>query len=279
MRLRGEWTIAFVLALSAAPCATAAAGAGQSEPTPEMTKLMQNCDARKFETTIHVTGDGEPHDSRVRVCGVAGQSDADWIGTLKQIAGKTAANAEMPQAVKDQVLAALNGEIARLTALLPREAPAVAIPAPPIAEGFSTLPPLPAPPIAETYSTLPPLPAPIAAAPVQSSVAAASAPQLKLRCMVGRDVSLAEPCDSIERGNMLVVQADRDTASGVLLKFLRRGDERGELRLPSMRRGQPVAVAIPAEVCAGVERTRLEVRASAAPGAPEASFGPYDLSC
>ena len=30
MRLRGEWTIAFVLALSAAPCATAAAGAGQS---------------------------------------------------------------------------------------------------------------------------------------------------------------------------------------------------------------------------------------------------------
>ena len=119
-----------------------------------------------------------------------------------------------------------------------------------------------------------------AAAPVQSSVAAGERASAEA-ALHGRP--RRQPRGAVRqhraRDTCLWFMPITTRLRGCCSSFVRRGDERGELRLPSMRRGQPVAVAIPAEVCAGVERTRLEVRASAAPGAPEASFGPYDLSC
>jgi hypothetical protein len=96
--------------------------------------------------------------------------------------------------------------------------------------------------------------------------------------MAGRDLSLAEPCYTIERGNLLVVQSDDASDSGVLLKFLRRGEPRGELSLPALRPGQPISVALPAGICAGVAHTRIEIVASRA-GSSEVPFGPYDLRC
>jgi hypothetical protein len=284
MRLGDKGKIALLLALGAAPGAAVSAAQDQPAPPPEMQKLLQSCDAHKFETTIHVTGDGEPHDSQVKVCGKQGQSDADWVAALKDMVDKAAANQEMPQSMKEQVIAALNAEIARLTALLPKEAPLVASLPPPraapkddLAAGYSTLPPLP-PPVAQSDNVVEVAPSAVASASA-SAIAVAPAPRLTLRCITGRDISLAEPCDTIERGNMLVVQADDAGGSGVLLKFFRRGDFRGELQLPAMRPGQPVMVALPSTVCAGVVRTRIEIRAVRAPGSSEAILGPYNLRC
>src|SRR4051812_13866440 len=93
----------FVVALALVTAPVAASGQQPDAPRADMQQLLESCDAHKFETTIHVTGDGEPYDSQVKVCGKQGQSDAEWIGTLKDILNKTAANQEMPQAVKDQV--------------------------------------------------------------------------------------------------------------------------------------------------------------------------------
>jgi hypothetical protein len=283
MRLGDKGKIALLLALAAAPFAAVPAAQDQPAPLPEMQQLLQSCDAHKFETTIHVTGDGEPHDSQVKVCGKRGQSDADWVAALKDMVDKAAVNQEMPQSTKDQVIAALNAEIARLTALLPKEAPAVASLPPPraapkddLADDYSSLPPLP-PPVTQSDSVQV---APVAAASASApAIAATPAPRLTLRCMAGRDISLAEPCDTIERANLLVVQADEAANSGVLLKFFRRGEPRGVVQLPAMRAGQPVAVALPNGICAGVAHSRIEIRASRGQGSSEAAFGPYDLRC
>ena len=305
MRLGDKTKFALAVTLAAAPVAASWAAQDQPATTPEMQKLLQDCDAHKFETTIHVTGDdGQPHDSDVKVCGKKGQNDADWIVTLKGILDQTAASQEMPQAVKDQVITALNAEIGRLTALLPREDRASAgLPAPraapkdDLASGYSSLPPMP-PPVTEARPVaIPPAEpgsAPVAVAPVSSPPPAAAVPvagapvvaapvapgpRLTLRCVAGRDISLAEPCDPIERGNLLLVEAQESMDSGVLLKFYRRGEPRGELRLPPMRAGQPVTATLPDGLCSGVVRTRVEIRASRAPGSTETILGPYDLRC
>ena len=311
MRLGDKTKIAIVLAFAALPIAASAQDQAVA-PQTDMQQLLQDCDAHKFVTTIHVTGDdGNPHDSDVKVCGKKGQNDADWVAALKDILDKTAANQEMPQAVKDQVITALNAEIIRLSVLLPKAAPAVAGLPPPraatpkddLSGEYSSLPPLP-PPIAETRPaesapvainrdtvTQPTAPGiPVVAAPppplqpgpviaAAPAIPVVPAPRLTVRCMAGRDIGLAEPCYEIERGDMLVIEADQPTNSPVLLKFLRRGEPRGELRLPQMRASQPVTVALPAGICAGVAHTRIEIRASGSPGSEEAAFVPYDLRC
>jgi hypothetical protein len=313
MRLGDMSKVALLLALAAAPVVAVAAA---DEPPSDMQRLLQDCDAHKFETTIHVTGeDGQPRDSDVKVCGKPGQSDADWIRGLKDILNKTATSQDMPQAVKDQVITALNAEIVRLTALLPKEAPAVASLPPPraapkddLAGDYSSLPPLPPPvrepatvagapvPLPETPVVAAPAPEPeasvvaapaagIASVPMPAApppvpaVAVAAAPRLTLRCVAGRDISLAAPCDPIERGNLLVLEAQQTVDSGVLLKFYRRGEPRGELRLPPMRAGQPVMTGLPDGLCSGVVRTRIEIHASGGGNSAETILGPYDLRC
>jgi len=313
MRLEDMSKVALLLALAAAPVVAVAAA---DEPPSDMQKLLQDCDAHKFETTIHVTGeDGQPRDSDVKVCGKPGQSDADWVRGLKDILNKTAASQDMPQAVKDQVITALNAEIVRLTALLPKEAPAVASLPPPraapnddLAGDYSSLPPLPPPvtertTVAATPAPVPETPvvaapAPVPEAPVVTAPAAgiavasvpmpaapppvpavAAAPRLTLRCVAGRDISLAEPCDPIERGNLLVLEAQQTVDSGVLLQFYRRGEPRGELRLPPMRAGQAVMTGLPDGLCSGVVRTRIEIHASGGANSAETILGPYDLRC
>ena len=108
--------VIFALALMAAPAAAAAKEKAQPHsPPPQIAKLLENCDAHKFETMIEVSVDGQMKRSRLRLCGTEGQSDADWARTLQDAVKKTEANAQMPKPVRDQVVTALNGEIARLS--------------------------------------------------------------------------------------------------------------------------------------------------------------------
>src|SRR5881275_1578461 len=87
-----------------------------AEPAPDSAaaKIVQNCDAHKFETVVHEMVDGQPHQSKVKLCGKTGQSDDEWIGTLKDAISKLNANKEMAEAVRDQIVSALNSEILRL---------------------------------------------------------------------------------------------------------------------------------------------------------------------
>ncbi len=95
--------------------------------------------------TVHDVVDGQPQQSKVKLCGKEGQSDADWIGTLKDAVAKLGANKEMPAAVRDQIVTALKTEISRLefqgakTALSSHSAGGQDL----ALDGCSALPPLP----------------------------------------------------------------------------------------------------------------------------------------
>ena len=94
------------LALAGAPVTASKTKAQPDSPPSQMQKLLQNCDAHKFETFIEVKVEGQPQPkrSRVKLCGTEGQSDADWVRTLKDAVVKTEANLQMPPAVREQIL-------------------------------------------------------------------------------------------------------------------------------------------------------------------------------
>lgn len=292
MRLGDKKKIMLALALAGASAAATAQQAAPADgPPPNVEKFLQNCDAHKFETIVTTHKDGVVHNSNVRLCGAQGQSDEAWLHTLKDASAKTAASTEMPAEVKVQIVTALDAEIARLTALLPPPQTARSvIPAP-------VIPALPAPPrrvatenVAGGYSVLPPLPdrppppptviAPIGAVRAPGPAVRAMPPPppigISISCTTARDFPSAEPCDTVDRETQLVVHADEAIATPVTLRFVRRGDPRGEVRLAPMPRGQAERVIVPAEVCAGVFRSKLEIQI-AGPGAQ--SFGPYELRC
>ncbi len=104
------------LALAGAPVTASKEKAQPDSPPSQMQKLLENCDAHKFETFIEVKVEGQPlpKRSRVKLCGTEGQSDADWVRTLKDAVAKTSANLQMPPAVREQIVTALNAEISRL---------------------------------------------------------------------------------------------------------------------------------------------------------------------
>jgi hypothetical protein len=249
-------------------------------PSAAVKALAQNCDAHRFETTIHLTVEGVEKQSKVRLCGTEGQSDADWIRTLKDAVGKTAAS-NMPQVAKDQIVAAVNAEIARLThpalqlqdgadiSKLPKSA--VAKPEVPLSRDYGALPPLP------TASAVPP---PNVLGP--AGVAGVPAPRLTLRCALAGDEDRPSTCDSIDKDTVLVLRADGAYPNGLAVRFLRHGDQRAELELPALKPGETANVRLPPAVCTGVVRSKLEIQAlggNAPSGTMGGTVGEYDLRC
>src|SRR5690348_20165 len=93
--------LAVVLGSAAAAAAPAKKSAPPADaPNAAVKQLLDNCDAHKFETTVDAVVDGEPHRSKVKLCGKDGQSDADWIGTLKDAIAKLEANKDMDPGVR-----------------------------------------------------------------------------------------------------------------------------------------------------------------------------------
>jgi hypothetical protein len=283
--MRGTIQIIGALALLVASVAGGTAvkknAPAAAEPPPAAEALTQNCEAHSFETTVQLTGpDGQPKQSKVRMCGMQGQSDADWIKTLKDAVKKTALSPQMPAAAKEQIIAAVNVEIERLSrsslalpegadiAHLPKAA--AATPEVPLARDYGALPPLP------TASSVPPPnvlgPGGLVAPPAR----------LTLRCALTGDEDRPEACDTIDRDTVLVVRADDAYPRGVAVRFVRHGDSRAELDLPAMKPGQTAALRLPPAVCAGVVRSRVEIQAlgaNAPSGTPAGSVGEYDLRC
>jgi len=281
--LRVQTNIIGGMVLLAAAAASAAPPQVQStaenSPMAEQA-LVQNCDAHKFETTIQQMVDGKLKQSKVRMCGTEGQSDADWLRTLKDAVKKTQAG-EMPRGVKDQIVAAVNAEIERLSM------PALAIPG---ATDISKLPKsaeatTPQKPLNRDYDALPPLPTASNVAPpnvLGPGGIAAIAPRVTLQCALAGDEDRPTECDSIDRDTVIVLRADDSFPAGLDVHFVRHGDDRGELTLPALRPGQTAMLRLPARVCAGVVRSKLEIQAvgaNAPSGTPAGTVGEYDLRC
>lgn len=267
-------------------------------PAPEQVKAAaEPCPARQFETFVAIQVEGRTRRSRIRMCGTEGQSDADWIRTLKDGADKIAANETMTQDAKDQALAAIEAEIARLIAEQPQPPaqPATTLPA----EAFVLTKPgasraLPEPGLAATYSALPPLEpkAPSTdrpfAAPVGASVPRVplAKARLGLDCLTTADlgIGIGGPCRTIERDTILVVTAEEALAAGASLRLRRNGEVLSELALPAMAKGKDRRFKLPAKTCnGGFGRVEIEIaRAPAgAPGVPQpiGSLGQYALRC
>jgi hypothetical protein len=285
--MRGKFRIISGLALVASAVMAGAAApkarAPSSAPAEEATANAhaQDCEAHSFETTVHLTGpDGKPHESKVHMCGTKGQSDADWVRTLQDAVKKTALSPQMPRAVKEQIIAAVNAEITRL------RVPALNLPA---GTDIGKLPkagtPVASVPLSRDFGSLGELPTATNVEPphvLGAGGAFGPVPRLTLRCALAGDEDRPNQCDSIDRDTVMVLRADDAYPHGVELRFLRHGDSRAELNLPALKTGQTASVRLPPAVCAGVVRSKVEIQALGAnspSGSAAGTIGEYDLRC
>jgi hypothetical protein len=249
--------------------------AAEPPPSPDAAALIANCEAHKFETTVIVTVEGKLKPSKVKLCGKVGQSDADWLTTLQDAVAKVAANDKMSPSMKQQITVALNAEIANVKTQIAASAaprPVANLP-PPTNPALVVRPP--------EYATLPPMPtAPTVATPrlLASPAAPVARPRMTIRCLTPGDLAGEAPCLTLERDTLLTVRADENLAPGLALRFMRKGDERGELALAQLPKGRSVRLRLPAELCRGVSGSRVTIEVLSR-GAVADSLGPYDLRC
>ncbi len=286
--------------LGASVAATvAAAAAGQpalQQGSPNGAASAQACSARKFETIVRFTGaNGKARQSKVRLCGTPGQTDAEWAATLRDGAQKFRANEAMPPQARQQVVAAIEAELAKVAVAA---APAtVLVNAPPLPAPRSALPSRSALP---EYSALPPFPPPAAPAPAIApasggaaakagaaiakapSLAPLPAPRLSLSCFSAGDIGDG-PCFGFERDTMITVRAG-EPLQNTALRFVR-GSVEADHPLPALAKGRSARFVLPRAVCAGAVGGSLTIRIVRAPaGQPAAaqvvaSEGPYNLRC
>lgn len=295
--------LAFLAMAIAAPLAaqpeTQPDGATDGIPVTEV--LAQSCSAHKFETKVQFTApNGERRQSNVKMCGTVGQTDAQWANTLRDAAKKVRTNDSMPEEAKQQVIAAITAEVAKLDASSAATAPVTAftLPKGPVKEatpspaggleGYSSFQPLPPP--------IPPAAPAVAATSLPSSKVAAVTvapttilpaippPRLTILCGLTTDLRDPGPCTTLERTTQLQVRADENLPAGLQLRFVRKGDIRGSINLAALRQGQTVMLRTPSKLCSGVLRTTAEIEIVKVGGASGAGQlldkrGPFDLRC
>jgi len=286
--MRGKFKI--IAGLMALASAGVASGAGR-KPTPVRPApaeaaaadngLAQDCEAHSFETTIRLSGpDGKERQSKVHMCGTKGQSDADWVKTLQDAVKKTALSPQMPAAAKEQIIAAVNAEITRLSI------PTLSLPA---GTDITKLPKPGAPtesvPLAREYGSLGELPTASNVEPphvLGPAAAIAPAAHVTMRCASAGDEDRPTDCDIIDRDTVMVLRADDAYPRGIEVRFLRHGDSRAALDLPALKQGQTANLRLPPAVCAGVVRSKVEIQALGANspnGTAAGTVGEYDLRC
>jgi len=267
----------------------AAQAAGATSSDDSNAAMIANCNARMIEIPVTIVGKAGPKETKVKICGKVGQTQADWENTLKDALNKVSADARMSPSIKDQIVSGLKFEIAKLPAAgAPKLQEPQAQRTPSIAPALAA-PLAPKPPVdagRAEYSALPPMPAPLPALSVAASAAAVPpplpAPKLTFRCLSTETSAGEGPCDTLERGMMVTVRAGEDIAPGTSLRFLRRGENRAEVDLATLRRGQSQQFSLPARVCQGVTGSRVEIQVIRASGSKNQvvdSRGPYELRC
>ena len=261
-----------------------AAPAEEDAASPEKQAFLESCAARKFETTVEILVDGEKRGKKVTLCGKVGQSDADWVATLKDAAAKTEANEAMAPGVKGQIVTALNLEITRIesaamattTVTLPKAIEA----APEVADRaqYSVLPPIPDAP--RRAATAPRDPVKLTAnADNKPAPPPVKKPRLTIRCLSPGEAGGGSICAALERDTLLVVRADENLERAASLRFLRRGDAKGQIELAQLRQGQQVRSRLPSQLCAGVSSSKVQIEVLAGGGQVVDTLGPYRLHC
>jgi hypothetical protein len=250
-----------VIAAAALIAAIAAPAMAQSQPADSSAAaIVADCNVRKFETSVEFEQEGKKRLTKLKLCAVKDADDAAWLRTLEDARAKIAAHPEISSDSKTKIAAELDAEIAKLkiveTASLPA-APA----APPI--------PLPEP-------AAPPPPAPVVAA-TASPVPVAAKPRLTIKCLEPGEPGSGRRCLSLESTTLLTIRADTDLPPATSLRFVRRGDVRGEVPL-TMRQGQSIRSRLPPQLCAGVSSSKVEIQVMGANQVVE-TLGPYLLRC
>jgi hypothetical protein len=302
MGVTGRIIIA-ALALTSAVAVAAPPAAKKDSPVPDKAteqakQIIQNCDAHKFETVVHEVVDGQPRQSKVTLCGKDGQSDSQWIDTLKDAVAKVNANKDMEAPIRAQIAGALNAEIARLQTpvpLLPPKsvaknsvidelAPLPGLPQVKAPETAALPPPRQSIPVAprDEYAALPPLPT--APPPAPRVLAGATdavlpmLPPLKVTFTCEDSVQTDGPCTGFTRDTMITVHAGEDIPAGTSLSFVRDGDPKADVALAQMKKGRAVRLAVPADVCRHAVGGRFELKLLRS-GQEVGSEGPFNLSC
>jgi hypothetical protein len=261
-----------------------AAPADEEAVSAEKQAFLDACAARKFETTIQIDEDGSKVGKKVTLCGKVGQSDADWVATLKDAAAKTEANADMAPEVKGQIVTALILEITRIESAA-KAVTAVTLPkaieaAPEVADRaqYSVLPPIPDAPRRAATAPRDPvkLTANVDSKPAPPPV---KKPRLTIRCLLPGEAGSGSACAALDRDTLLMVRADENLESATSLRFLRRGDAKGQIELAQLRQGQQVRSKLPSQLCAGVASSKVQIEVLAGGGQVVDTLGPYRLHC
>ncbi len=274
------------------PVFAAALAAQASDPlaptaSPTTAEAAQDCEAHVFETVVTADVGGTQKRSRLKLCGMKGQTDAQFLDTLKDSAAKIAASDSIPGPMRAAMVEAVTGEITRLKTVLValREKPAA--PAGPI----SIKPRAPVKPADDSlaqYGALPQLPAPkpdVRAsldAPPPTKLANVVAPDINFTCFEGGGLELA--CSEFSRSTTLIAKANSAVAPGASLSFRLDGDERANVALGAIAKRRSKMIPLPGTVCRGTNGGSLEVEVMVAPkggglARSVETLGPYDLRC
>jgi hypothetical protein len=263
-----EGKVMKLLMISAAFAGIAAAPAlGGDKPVDTTSAaIVADCNARKFETKAEIEKDGGKHIVKIKLCAAKDEDAAAWVKTLRDAKAKIADHPEISQDSKVKITAELDAEIARVEAGGSSTTPGVAL--------APSATPLPEPAASTSVLT-----APAAIAQPATALARPSTrPRLTIRCLDQGERGEGGSCIGLERFTRLVIQADSDLAEGASLRFLRRGEMRGEVALAHMRQGQSTQLNLPPKVCAGVASSKVEIQILGSNKVVE-TLGPYLLRC
>jgi len=265
------------LAILASPASVAgsqelagAQGATVEETDTTAAAIVVDCSARKFETSVEIEKDGQKRRTRLKLCAAKDADDAAWAKTLEDAKAKIASHPDISEESKAKIAAELDAEIARIekgdkaSTTLTSSGPLPVAQAP----GHAAYPPPPsAPAVAQNPSLASTAPA-----------RAPAKPRLTIRCLEVGESGDGQRCISLERDTQLAIRADDDLAGGVSLRFLRRGDVRGEVALAAMRQGQVIRSKLPRQLCAGVASSKVEIQIIGSNQVVD-TLGPYLLRC
>jgi hypothetical protein len=249
---------AVVLPLSALAFAQAPTGA-----TPERVAAIADCKGRWFEAAA-VVDPATKRGTRIRLCSKPGATDAEWIKILRDAADQLNKRV-MPAEPKARLLAQIDAAIAKVSAPVPAPVAAAPAPAPPIMVANS------APPAGVVPSSP-------AAPPPARPTTVVPAPAIALTC-AERGQPGEGPCGLLGRDTILVVRAVSGLDQGARLRLLRRGEDRGEIKLAALPQGQAVRAALPEKLCAGINSSKVEFQLLGPTGVAGQRFGPYSLRC
>ncbi|MCF2515447.1 hypothetical protein LVY65_10280 [Sphingomonas sp. G124] len=257
--------------LAAALALVQGSATDNSAQSPDTTAaaIVADCGARKFETSVEIEKDGQKRLTKLKLCSAKEADQASWVRTLQDAKAKIAAHPDISQESKAKIAAELDAEIAKSLSGTDAVKSAPAVPAPLTAQQPEQAV-LPAP------QSTPPISAPPKMA--TSTAKSLSKPSLSIRCLDAGEDGEGNPCMVLEKDTRLSVHADEDISSGTVLRFLRRGDMRGEVALAAMRQGQSIRYKLPERLCLGVSSSKVEIQILRSNQLVE-TLGPYRLRC